>query len=66
MSCKTHARYPRLTSAGADELIGWGAIWHGCGCGCIVWAVNDSFYGFQPTISKIDTVTTPATVWEYR
>ena len=55
--------YPQLTSAGADELIGWGAI-----SGMVadtdgfVWAVNDSFYGFQPTIFKIDTTTTPATI----
>ncbi|WP_375255940.1 esterase-like activity of phytase family protein [Yoonia sp.] len=55
--------YPQLTSAGADELIGWGAI---SGMVAdrdgIVWAVNDSFYGFQPTIFKIDTTTTPATI----
>ncbi|CUH60938.1 esterase-like activity of phytase family protein [Thalassobacter stenotrophicus] len=55
--------YPQLTSAGADQLIGWGAI---SGMVAdqdgIVWAVNDSFYGFQPTIFKIDTKTTPATI----
>ncbi len=55
--------YPQLTSAGADELIGWGAI---SGMVAdedgIVWAVNDSFYLFQPTIFKIDTKTTPATI----
>lgn len=55
--------YPQLTSAGADKLIGWGAI---SGMVAdddgIVWAVNDSFYGFQPTIFKIDTKTTPATI----
>jgi hypothetical protein len=55
--------YPQLTSAGADELIGWGAI-SGMVADTdgIVWAVNDSFYGFQPTIFKIDTKTTPATI----
>ncbi|MEJ8561103.1 esterase-like activity of phytase family protein [Yoonia sp. GPGPB17] len=55
--------YPQLTSAGADELIGWGAI-SGMVADAdgIVWAVNDSFYGFQPTIFKIDTTTTPATI----
>jgi len=55
--------YPQLTSAGADELIGWGAI-SGmvADTNGIVWAVNDSFYGFQPTIFKIDTTTTPATI----
>ena len=55
--------YPQLTSAGADKLIGWGAI---SGMVAdrdgIVWAVNDSFYGFQPTIFKIDTKTTPASI----
>lgn len=55
--------YPQLTSAGADELIGWGAI-SGMVADTdgIIWAVNDSFYGFQPTIFKIDTTTTPATI----
>ena len=55
--------YPQLTSAGADALIGWGAI-SGMVADTdgIVWAVNDSFYGFQPTIFKIDTKTTPATI----
>jgi len=55
--------YPQLTSAGADELIGWGAI-SGMVADAdgIVWAVNDSSYGFQPTIFKIDTKTTPATI----
>jgi len=57
------AAYPQLTSAGADELIGWGAI---SGMVAdedgIVWAVNDSFYLFQPTIFKIDTKTTPARI----
>jgi hypothetical protein len=55
--------YPQLTSAGADELIGWGAI-SGMVADAdgIIWAVNDSFYGFQPTIFKIDTGTTPATI----
>lgn len=55
--------YPQLTSAGSDKLIGWGAI-SGMVADAdgIVWAVNDSFYGFQPTIFKIDTKTTPATI----
>ena len=57
------ATYPHLTSKGADQLIGWGAIsgmvadQNG-----IVWAVNDSFYGFQPSIFKIDTKVTPAQI----
>lgn len=57
------AAYPHLTSAGADELIGWGAI-----SGMVadqdgmIWAVNDSFYGFQPSIFKIDPSVTPARI----
>ncbi len=57
------ASYPHLTSAGTDELIGWGAI---SGMVAdkdgIVWAVNDSFYAFQPSIFKIDTTATPAKI----
>lgn len=57
------AVYPQLTSEGADRLIGWGAI-SGMVADAdgIVWAVNDSFYGFQPTIFKIDTTQTPARI----
>ncbi|MBK1635766.1 esterase-like activity of phytase family protein [Rhodovulum adriaticum] len=57
------AVYPHLTSAGMDELTGWGAI-SGMVADAdgIVWAVNDSFYGFQPTIFKIDTTQTPARI----
>lgn len=57
------AQYPTLTSEGADELIGWGAI-SGmvAGEGSTVYAVNDSFYGFQPTIFTIDTSFTPARI----
>ncbi len=45
--------YPMLTSEGADQLIGWGAI-SGMVAdeGGIVWAVSDSFYGFQPRSSR--------------
>lgn len=57
------AAYPHLTSKGTDDLIGWGAI---SGMVAdkdgIVWAVNDSFYSFQPSIFKIDTKTQPATI----
>lgn len=57
------AVYPHLTSAGADALIGWGAISGMVGDeNGIVWAVNDSFYGFQPSIFKIDTTSTPARI----
>jgi len=55
--------YPQLTSAGADELIGWGAI-SGMVAGenGLIYAVNDSFYSFQPTIFTIDTTVTPAQI----
>ncbi|KMK65678.1 esterase-like activity of phytase family protein [Puniceibacterium sp. IMCC21224] len=57
------AAYPTLTSAGADELIGWGAI-SGmvAGEGSTLYAVNDSFYSYQPTIFTIDTSVTPAQI----
>ncbi|MES0864182.1 esterase-like activity of phytase family protein [Ruegeria sp. SCPT10] len=57
------ANYPHLTSAGADELTGWGAL-----SGLVadedgmIYAVNDSFYGFQPSIFKIDPSQTPARI----
>jgi hypothetical protein len=57
------AVYPHLTSAGADELIGWGAI-----SGQVmaedgtIFAVSDSFYGMQPTIFHIDVSETPARI----
>ncbi|NVK47063.1 MAG: esterase-like activity of phytase family protein [Rhodobacteraceae bacterium] len=57
------AMYPTLTSEGADELIGWGAI-----SGMVadedgmIYAVNDSFYGFQPSIFKIDPSSKPARI----
>lgn len=57
------ATYPHLTSAGADELIGWGAL-----SGLVadedgmIYAVNDSFYGFQPSIFKIDPSQKPARI----
>ncbi|WP_424969617.1 esterase-like activity of phytase family protein [Dinoroseobacter sp. S76] len=57
------ASYPHLTSEGADELIGWGAI-SGmvAGEGSTIYAVNDSFYSYQPTIYTIDASTTPARI----
>ncbi|WP_170405891.1 esterase-like activity of phytase family protein [Ruegeria arenilitoris] len=57
------AAYPHLTSEGADELIGWGAL-----SGLVadedgmIYAVNDSFYGFQPSIFKIDPSQQPARI----
>ncbi|WP_298495242.1 esterase-like activity of phytase family protein [uncultured Maritimibacter sp.] len=57
--------YPMLTSEGMDNLTGWGAI-SGMVAdeGGVVWAVSDSFYGFQPRIYKIDTTATPARIVE--
>jgi len=57
------ATYPHLTSAGMDKLTGWGAI-SGMVAGedGMVYAVNDSFYAFQPTIFVIDTKETPAQI----
>lgn len=57
------AAYPQITSQGAQELIGWGAI-SGMVAGeeGLVYAVNDSFYGYQPTIFTIDTTKTPAQI----
>jgi hypothetical protein len=57
------AVYPHLTSAGMDELTGWGAI-----SGQVMaedgtlYAVSDSFYGMQPTIFHIDVSETPARI----
>jgi len=57
------AVYPHLTSVGMKDLTGWGAI-----SGMVaddngmIYAVNDSFYGYQPTIFKIDPKTKPARI----
>lgn len=57
------ANYPHLTSAGMDELTGWGAI-----SGQVmaddgtIFAVSDSFYKMQPTIFHIDVSETPARI----
>ncbi|WP_300018397.1 esterase-like activity of phytase family protein [uncultured Roseobacter sp.] len=59
------ASYPHLTSEGMDELTGWGAI-----SGMVaddagmIYAVSDSFYGYQPRIFKIDPASTPARIVE--
>lgn len=57
------AAYPTLTSQGADDLIGWGAI-SGMVAGYdgMIYAVNDSFYGYQPRIFTIDPSQTPARI----
>ena len=59
------AQYPTITSAGASELIGWGAL---SGLAADprsagkLFAVNDSFYGMQPTIFEIDASSQPARI----
>jgi hypothetical protein len=56
------AVYPHLTSAGADSLIGWGALSGLVADGDALIAVNDSFYGYQPRLFTIDTSETPARI----
>ncbi|SHJ25819.1 esterase-like activity of phytase family protein [Wenxinia saemankumensis] len=55
--------YPMLTSAGADELIGWGAL-SGLAAGedGMLYAVNDSFYAGSPTLFAIDPSAEPARI----
>ncbi|MBW4707197.1 esterase-like activity of phytase family protein [Roseobacter sp. YSTF-M11] len=57
------AAYPHLTSEGMDELTGWGAI-SGMVASAdgMIYAVSDSFYGYQPRIFKIDPTATPARI----
>lgn len=57
------ALFPQITSDGADTLIGFGAI-SGmvAGEGSTIYAVNDSFYGYQPTIFTIDASARPARI----
>ncbi|PWJ18080.1 esterase-like activity of phytase family protein [Jannaschia seohaensis] len=54
--------YPHLTSEGADELIGWGALSGLVADGDRLYAVNDSFYGMQPRIFTIDPSQIPARI----
>lgn len=57
--------YPSITSAGMDELTGWGAL---SGLAADpetpgrLFAVNDSFYAAQPTIFEIDATEEPARI----
>jgi len=59
------AAYPQITSEGSDALIGWGAL-SGLAADADItgklYAVNDSFYGYQPTIFTIDATQTPARI----
>lgn len=59
------AQYPTLSSEGMTELTGWGAISGMVGDAetpGLLYAVNDSFYSFQPTIFTIDATMTPARI----
>lgn len=59
------AAYPTITSDGADEFIGWGAL-----SGLVadpdtlgtLYAVSDSVYGMQPQILTIDATAAPARI----
>ncbi|HEX9857820.1 MAG TPA: esterase-like activity of phytase family protein, partial [Paracoccaceae bacterium] len=59
------AAYPMLTSAGADRLIGWGAM-SGLAADPQVagklYGVSDSIYRSAPTIYTIDATQTPARI----
>ena len=62
--------YPHLTSDGITQPngapLGWGAISGQVAEGEeTIWAVNDSFYGMQPTIFRIDVTQTPARITDY-
>ena len=56
------AMYPHITSAGMEDLTGWGANSGMVADGAFIWAVNDSFYGMQPSIFKIDPSQSPARI----
>jgi hypothetical protein len=57
------ATYPMITSVGAENLIGWGAL---SGMAAVddntLVAVNDSFYSYQPTIFTVDVSAAPAQI----
>lgn len=57
------AAYPMLTSAGAPDLIGWGAL-SGLAADAdgTLWAISDSVYGGQPRIFRIDASGKPAKI----
>jgi len=62
--------YPHLTSDGITQPngapVGWGAISGQVAEGEeTIWAINDSFYGMQPTIFRIDVTQTPARITDY-
>ncbi|MFN3642009.1 MAG: esterase-like activity of phytase family protein [Gemmobacter sp.] len=59
------AAYPTITSAGAETLIGWGAL-SGLVADAekpgILYAVSDSVFAMQPAIYTIDATQTPARI----
>ncbi|MCA3451722.1 MAG: esterase-like activity of phytase family protein [Rhodobacter sp.] len=59
------AAYPMITSAGTEELIGWGAL-SGLAADPAepgrLYAVSDSVYAAAPTIYTIDATQTPARI----
>ncbi len=59
------AAYPMITSAGSEELIGWGAL-SGLAADPAdagkIYAISDSAYAAQPTIYTIDTTQAPARI----
>jgi len=63
------AIYPTITSAGAQDLIGWTAL-SGLAANPEVpgklYAVNDSFMALQPRIYEIDATQTPARITGYK
>jgi len=57
--------YPMLTSAGAEKLIGWGALGALAsveGAEGRLFAASDSVYGAMPSIYEIDITQTPARI----
>ena len=57
--------YPMITSAGTEDLIGWGALSGlvaDTGSPGKLFAVSDSVYGAQPAIFEIDATQTPARI----
>ncbi|MDZ4309032.1 MAG: esterase-like activity of phytase family protein [Cypionkella sp.] len=59
------AAYPMITSAGSEQLIGWGAL-SGLAADPTeagkLYAVSDSVYGAAPTIFSIDATQSPARI----
>ncbi|XDA98384.1 esterase-like activity of phytase family protein [Sulfitobacter sp. LCG007] len=59
------AAYPQITSEGMTKLTGWGAL---SGLYAVspgeLYAVSDSFYGYQPRIFRIDASAKPARIVE--